>query len=202
MEVERAMADLAEVRDRLATIQRFPGYSGPAAVCSGAFAIIAGFVQQEAAPWPSTQTQLATYVVIWFICLGASLTINYGAIALWFLRANRHGREQSKTVGVTILPALVMGAVLSVALIDHGIYWMLPGVWCTSYAVGLFASRAMVPPGVMSIAAAFAVVGALLLLTNQPTTALAWWVMPCAFGLGQTAIGISIWQEQLREVSE
>ena len=202
MEVERAMADLAEVRDRLATIQRFPGYSGPAAVCSGAFAIIAGFIQHEAAPWPSSASQYATYVAVWLICLGASLTINYGAIAWWFLSANRHGREQSKTVGVTILPSLIMGAVLSVALIDHGIIWMLPGVWCISYAVGLFASRAMVPPGVMSIAALFAVMGALLLLTNQPTIALSWWIMPLAFGVGQAAIGISIWQEQLREVQE
>ena len=35
MEVERALADLAEVRDRLASLQRYRGYAGQAAALSG-----------------------------------------------------------------------------------------------------------------------------------------------------------------------
>ena len=201
MEVERALADLAEVRDRLAAVQRFPGYSAPAAAASGVLAVFAGFIQQEIAPAPAGPAEYRAYVLIWFACLGAALVLNYGAIALWFVHAGRHGREQTKTVGLTILPSLGLGAVLSAALIDHGLFWMLPGVWFASYAVGLFASRALVPAGVMIVAAAFALMGAVLLLSPQPDSVLSWWVMPLGFGAGQIVIGAMVWHAHLREAA-
>jgi hypothetical protein len=87
------------------------------------------------------------------------------------------------------LPAIALGAVLSLALIVHGQIWMLPGVWYASYAIGLYASRAMVPKGAIPLAAAFGIAGAVLLLTPDTTLPLSWWVMPLGFGLGQIFIG-------------
>jgi len=42
MELQRALSDLAEVRDRLAALQRFEGYSGLAAAGSGIAATAVG----------------------------------------------------------------------------------------------------------------------------------------------------------------
>ena len=41
MELERALSDLAEVRDRLVRVQRFEGYSAAAAMASGVGALLA-----------------------------------------------------------------------------------------------------------------------------------------------------------------
>ena len=170
MEFERALADLEEVRDRLAACQQFRGYSGPAAAASGAIAIVAGVVQFAIAPQPVSDADMHAYLTVWFACLAAALALNYGALGIWYAQnAARQERVRTRSAGITLLPAIGLGAVLSAALILHGILWMLPGVWYASYAVGLFASRAMVPKGATQLAGAFGLAGALLLLAPDPT---------------------------------
>lgn len=190
MEVERALADLEEVRDRLATLQRYRGFSGPAAALSGAIAIGAGLVQYALAPYPHSIAEINRYLTIWLLCLALALAINYGAGYLWYVRnAGRQARRQSRTAGLTILPAVVLGAVLSLALILHGQPGLLPGVWYTCYAVGLFAARTMLPSMTLTVSLAFGVAGALLLLSPDTTLPLSWWAMPIGFGVGQAYIG-------------
>lgn len=190
MEVERALADLAEVRDRLAECQQFKGYSGPAAAASGALAILAGFAQLAVVPRPVTAADWRIYLIVWFSCLAVALLLNYGAIGVWYLRTGAaQERVRARSAGVALLPAILLGAVLSLAVIIHGLIWMLPGVWYASYAVGLYASRSLVPKGALPLAAAFGIAGAVLLLTPSPAFALAWWVMPLGFGFGQIYIG-------------
>ena len=189
MEVRQALADLAEVRGRLATIQRFDGYSGTAAIVSGGVAILAGFVQAFVAPQPRDGAGRTTYLAIWLTCLGLALAINYGAIFAWRLRnRGEQAGVQFRTVGMSIVPALAAGGVITVALVERGLDELLPGMWCATYALGLFASRAMVPKSVVYVAVAFGA-GAALLLVGARDNALAWWIMPLAFGGGQIAIG-------------
>ncbi len=190
MEVERALADLAEVRDRLASVQEFRGYSGSAAALSGVVAIVAGIVQWMVAPFPQTPADTQRYLIIWFACLAAALAINYGALLVWYVRnAGLHERRQTRSVGIAILPAVGLGAVLSLAMIAHGMVSLLPGIWYASYGIGLFSSRAMLPRGVTYVASAFGLAGAALILIPDPSWSLSFWVMPAGFGIGQTIIG-------------
>ncbi len=187
MEVRQALADLAEVRGRLATVQRFDGYSGPAAVASGVVAVAAGIVQALLAPEPVTLAARQTYLGIWLSCLGCALAINYGAILVW--RARNRGPQakiQIRTVGMSIVPAIAAGGVITVALVVRGLTDLLPGMWCATYALGLFASRAMVPRDVV-------------LLLAPHIHPLAWWIMPATFGLGQIAIGTIVRLDALGE---
>ena len=189
MQLRQAMADLAEVRGRLATVQRFDGYSGGAAIASGFVAILAGGVQYATVPHPASASDDHTYLALWFGCLAIALVFNYGAILAW--RARRRGRQadaQMRTVGMSILPAIAAGAIITLALVMRGLFDLLPGMWCAVYALGLFSSRAMVPRDVVYVAVAFgALATALFLLPGIDP--LSWWVMPLAFGGGQIAIG-------------
>ena len=190
VEFERALADLEEVRDRLAACQQFKGYSSPAAAASGAIAVAAGLVQLALVPRPSSPADERTYLFVWFTCLAAGLLLNYGALAVWYARsAGRQERIRTRSAGITLLPAVALGAVLSLSLIVHGAIWMLPGVWYACYAIGLYASRAMVPKGAIPVAAAFGIAGSVLLLLPDPMLSLQWWVMPLGFGAGQVFIG-------------
>lgn len=198
MEVRQAIADLAEVRGRLANVQRFDGYSGSAAIASGIVALIAGAVQLAIVPHPNA-AQRALYLAIWLACLGVALALNYGAILAW--RARNRGAQagvQTRTVGLTILPAIVSGGVITLALVLRGVDDLLPGIWCLTYALGIFASRAMVPRDVSWVAAGFGAFGTLLLLVPA-VGPLDWWVMPAAFGLGQIAIGAVVREAAQRE---
>jgi hypothetical protein len=195
-DLERALADIAEVRERLGHVQRFKGYSGFAAALSGCFAVVAGIIQALIVPHVQTTHEGHLYFAIWFACCAAAVLVNYGAIAHWYVNdATARERWHTATVGLAILPALVLGAILSFALLRADLYAFMPGVWCGCYGVGLLASRTMLPRAVVPIAAAF-MVGGMSLLFVPASIALSWWVLPVGFGAGQLAIGLSVMQER------
>ncbi len=195
-ELERALLDIAEVRDRLATMQRFKGYSAVAAVVSGVLAIVAGVVQALDVPVPHGAHEGHVYFAIWFVCAAAAAIVNYGAIAHWFVSdESARDRWQTRTVGISILPALVLGAALSFAALANNAFALLPGIWYACYAVGLFASRTMIPRGVLPIAVALLALGIGLLFV-PPSVALAWWVLPAGFGTAQVAIGYFVFRDR------
>ncbi|MBV8148174.1 MAG: hypothetical protein JO092_03690 [Candidatus Eremiobacteraeota bacterium] len=199
MDYKRALSDLAEVRERLAQVQRFEGYSGPAAVLSGVVAFVAGGVQQQIAPLPSSPPGFHAYVTIWMSCLATAILLNYGAVAVWVLKHRAPG-EQSRfrSAALSIAPSVVLGGALSWALIDHAAYALLPGTWFAFYAIGLFASRSAIPDAALAVSCAFALLGVLFLVTPLSSIALAWWVMPLGFGFGQIAIGYFVWRDRSR----
>ena len=91
--------------------------------------------------------------------------------------------------------------VLTAALLNRHLAGLLPGVWCVCYAMGLIASRAMVPRGVLAVAGLFGAAGTALLFA-QDVSALRWWVMPGTFGLGQLLIGLLVLGDDLRHQHE
>ncbi len=197
MELQRALSDLAEVRDRLAQLQRFEGYSGAAAAGSGAVAVLAALVQQRLAPYPETVESIQTYLAIWLSCLTAALILNYGAAAVWLLRHRAPGeRSRFRTAALSIAPSIVLGGALSLALMDHRAYALLPGTWFAFYAIGLFASRGAIPTATFGITLGFSALALIFLLTPLTAISLAWWVMPLGFGAGQLGIGYLIWRDR------
>jgi hypothetical protein len=195
MDIERALSDLAEVRDRLAAVQRFEGYSGPAAAVSGFAALVAGYAQLRIAPMPLTPGALHAYVLIWTTCLAVALVLNYGTVAAWVMRNHGPGaHSQFRSAARSIAPSVVLGGAITLALVDHSAYALLPGTWFALYALGLFASRGAIPRSTLPITVAFAALAVLFLVTPVAPYALAWWVMPLGFGAGQIAIGYLIWR--------
>lgn len=194
-DLERALADIAEVRERLGHAQRFKGYSGIAAALSGLFALAAGVVQFALVPHPQSVQQGHLYFAIWFVCCAVAVAVNYGAIAHWYVNdATARDRWQTATVGFSMLPALALGAALSAAFLLANSFSYLPGVWYGCYGVGLFASRLMVPRAVAPIAAAFMLIG-MALFFAPGSISLAWWVLPFGFGVGQMLIGAFVLRE-------
>lgn len=198
MDVARAIADLDEVRSRLAAVQRFRGLSGPAALVSGVAALVAGMAQFVVVPAPHTAADGARYVTLWIGCLAFALALNYGAVGVWLVRNwSSRTRDQLRTAGITILPSIVAGGAFTAALLARGEIGLLPGTWSLCYGLGLLASRSMLPRGVALVAAGFAAVGATLLFASG-TNALVWWVMPLTFGAGQVAIGALMARDEAR----
>lgn len=199
MNRQQAAADLAEVRLRLAGVQRFPGFSGVAAAASGVVGIAAGILQGLVAPHPASAAQLHLYLTIWLGTLAVALGLNYGAVGIWLIRNHgRHAVEQSRLAAVAILPSIVFGGTLTLALADADVWRVLPGIWYGAYAVGLLASRTLVPASVLTVAGAFGV-AAIALLLPFSAFALAWWVMPLGFGIGQIAIGVCLARDRAEQ---
>jgi len=196
VDVSRAIADLDEVRSRLASVQRFRGLSGPAALASGLGALGTGLVQLVAIPVPRGSDDAARYVAIWIACLTFALALNYGAVAVWLVRNwSSRTRTELRTAAIAIVPSISAGGAFTAALLVRGEIGLLPGTWGLCYGLGLVSARSMLPRGVIPVAIAFAAIGATLLFAPG-TNALVWWVMPLTFGAGQIAIGLLILRDQ------
>jgi hypothetical protein len=196
VDVTRAIADLDEVRSRLAAVQRFRGLSGPAALASGLGALGTGLVQLAIVPTPHGSDDAGRYVALWIACLAFALALNYGAVAVWLVRNwSSRTRTELRTAAISIVPSISAGGALTAALLVRGEIGLLPGTWGLCYGLGLVSARSMLPRGVVPIAIAFAATGATLLFAPA-TNALAWWVMPLTFGFGQIAIGLLIVRDQ------
>jgi len=201
VDVTRAIADLDEVRSRLASVQRFRGLSGPAALASGVGAFACGLLQLAVAPSPHG-AEAASYVTIWIACLVFALAVNYGAVAVWLAKNwSSRTRTELQTAAVAIVPSVVAGGAFTAALLARGEIGLLPGTWALCYGLGLLAARTMLPRGVGAVAIAFAAIGSALLFAAG-TNALAWWVMPLTFGFGQIAIGLLIARDEARSPRE
>lgn len=202
MDVSRAIADLDEVRSRLASVQRFRGLSGPAALASGLGALGTGAVQLAVVPHPAGAEDASRYVALWIACLAFALAVNYGAVAVWLVRNwSSRTRTELRTAAFAILPSITAGGVLTAALLARGEIGMLPGTWALCYGLGLIAARAMLPRGMIGIALGFAAVGSALLF-SAGANALAWWVMPLTFGFGQIGIATLLLRDEAQRSLE
>ncbi len=201
MDVSRAIADLDEVRSRLASVQRFRGLSGPAALASGLGALGTGAVQLAVVPHPAGAEDASRYVALWIACLAFALAVNYGAVAVWLARNwSSRTRTELRTAAFAILPSITAGGVLTAALLARGEIGMLPGAWALCYGLGLIAARAMLPRGMIAIALGFAAVGSALLFAAG-ANALAWWVMPLTFGAGQIGIATLLLRDEAQHAA-
>jgi len=202
VDVSRAIADLDEVRSRLASVQRFRGLSGPAALASGLGALGTGAVQLAVIPHPAGADDASRYVALWIACLAFALAVNYGAVAVWLARNwSSRTRTELRTAAFAILPSITAGGVLTGALLARGEIGMLPGTWALCYGLGLIAARAMLPRGMIGIALGFAAVGSALLF-SAGANALAWWVMPLTFGFGQIGIATLLLRDEAQRSLE
>jgi len=65
--------------------------------------------------------------------------------------------------------------------------FLLPGLWQILFAMGIFASRRLLPPAIVLIGAFYAAFGLFNLYQSQNADAFAAWRMAVPFGLGQAA---------------
>jgi hypothetical protein len=202
VDVTRAIADLDEVRTRLAAVQRFRGLSGPAALASGLGALGTGAVQLAVVPYPRGAEDASRYVALWIACLAFALAVNYGAVAVWLIKNwSSRTRTELRTAALTIMPSIAAGGAFTAALLGRGEVGLLPGAWALLYGLGLLAARPMLPRGVVFAAVGFTATGAALLFAGG-TNALAWWVMPATFGLGQIGIALLLLRDEASRATD
>lgn len=183
--IHDALGQVDRMRELILERRRFRGYSGTARMIGGGVALAVTLVLTRAEPLHTPALQLAG----WAVVLAAALALNYSALAFWFFQ--RRGSEHPLTdlrPALEVVPALAMGAVLSLALIWHGQYDLLFGVWMCLYGLAHMGYRHSLPGGIIWVGLFYQAAGIVCLLAPG-ISFLNPWPMGLVFFVGETVGG-------------
>jgi hypothetical protein len=185
-ELDKALADLAHIRTRLAAGTLFQGF-GPAAVAATGLLAIAVAKAQTLWPDPLTSSR-EMFLNIWIAAgIAAAGLIGIEMVAR---SRRRHGGLSTAMIVNALeqfLPAGFAGAAVAAVFIAFSPQecWMLPGLWQIFIALGLFAAARSLPRTVLLAAAWYFVAGTAVLILASADKALSPWLMGLPFGAGQ-----------------
>lgn len=190
--VHDALAQVHRLQDLVLEKRMFQGYSGRARILSGLTAVGAAAVLDLG--WiPRTD---AAHLAGWGLALVVAVLLNYGALAWWFLfdpTVRRNPRLIKPAIDA--VPALAIGAILSLALVLAHQYRLLFGVWMSLYGLSQVAYRQSLPSGIYRVGLVYMVCGTACLLipvvsfTNP-------WPMGLTFLFGELAGGYVLLRER------
>lgn len=199
-----ALRQIAEIRERMAGSQVFRGFRSLTVAFSGVLAVLAAVCQPRLVPSPAED--LPRYLALWIGVAGVNVLV--AGIGLWSwsrTAGSRLARERALFAIEQILPALIVGAFLTLSIVRSApeVAWMLPGVWSLVYSLAVFASRRILSPEVLWVAAYYVVCGAACLHLGRGESFLAPWQMGLCFGGGQLfAASILYWTVERRDASQ
>ncbi|MHC4548548.1 MAG: hypothetical protein ACYTEZ_07200 [Planctomycetota bacterium] len=195
MELREALAQITEIRLRMARAEIFRGYrAGPAAL-SGVVAFAAAGLQYALVPDPARQ--IAAYVALWVGAAALSAATAGLAMALYYRReAAPLERQTAWLAAEQFFPSVVAGALLTFTLARFApaSLWLLPGLWQILFSQGLFASRRLMPRAIVVVAIFYLATGLLCLALARGEHAFSPWAMGLPFGVGQLLAGAVLYR--------
>ncbi|MFL5331053.1 MAG: hypothetical protein ACJ8C4_19350 [Gemmataceae bacterium] len=201
MELREALAEIADIRLRMAESELFRGYRSLPIAFSGLLACLAAVLQPIWIDGP--HTQVTQYCILW---MGIATLSVATAGATMMVRDYLGGESQTR--GFTWLalsqlaPPLVVGAILTVIIardLPQAVV-ILPGLWQMLFACGLFASWRLLPRAAFGVALFYLASGIVSLALARTEWALHQLVMGVPFGIGQFyAAAVMYWNLERRD---
>lgn len=193
--IHDAMDQVRRMQELVLAKQRFKGYSGKARIAGGLAVLLAAYVMNL----PRFPADPLLHLAGWVAVLAIGMLLNYGGLALWFLKDPAVGRDwlQLKPAA-DALPALAMGAVFSLAIVLRGRFDLLFGTWMCLYGLVHVAYRQSLPRANYVVGLFYMLCGSYCLL-SPCCSFLNPWPMGLVFGLGEIAGGIVLYRNRREE---
>jgi hypothetical protein len=222
MNVRDALSQIADIRQQVARAQSFRGYRPATTAFSAVVAIATAGLQAILLPEPhakvtATQTlssryetfapgafRIDHYLYLWFVAAMVSLVVV--GVEMW-VRVRRSDSDLQRDLTAAaveqFIPALVAGLLLTIVIVQFAFesVWMLPGLWMILFAMGVFASRRVLPR-FAGVIAGFYLMAGLIVLAMQKEAGLHAWTMGAVFGIGQTAAAGMLWMTERKAVRD
>lgn len=196
--IHDALAQVRTLKELIIERNQFKGYSGRARLLAGLAALggtlVLGSNRVPCDPW--------FHLAGWGVVLAVGVAVNYVALLYWFLfdREVRRNPLMLKPA-MDALPALAVGAVISLALVLKGEFNLLFGAWMCLYGLAQMAYRNSLPAGIYWIGLFYLLAGTACLLWPgisfvEP------WPMGAVFVTGEFAGGAVLLKDQGRQDGE
>jgi hypothetical protein len=190
-DLDKALADILEIRAHIAAGTAFRGYGPMAVAMTGGVALITAIVQSF---WFD---DLTNHTLAFFIGWIGAAIVSIGIIGIE-MRARSH-RHHSGLADAMVhqaieqfLPAGAAGACLALVITRFAPdnLWMLPGIWQILVSLGIFASVRSLPRIVALGGAWYFVAGLVGLVLASANHALSPWLMALPFVIGQFLMAV------------
>lgn len=180
---DRALDNLRFIRDTMERAATFTAISGWGIAAVGVAAMLAAVVVRAR---PTVGWTVGTWVVTAALCI---------ALSLW-MTARKARRSQvsmvsgpAQKLALAFSPAMVVGALLTIALLRIGANDLLPGVWLLLYGTAVVAGGAFSVRIIPVMGLCFMALGAAALFAPPPVGE---WLMVAGFGVAHVVFGIQI----------
>jgi hypothetical protein len=178
----RAMDNLSFIRGVMERAVTFTAVSGWGQIVIGLTAIVAALVaDRQGLPW----ARVATWVAEAGIAAGisvASMTLKSHAANMPILSG------PFRKLILSFSPPMIVGAVLTAALVKHSQYDYLPGTWMLLYGAAVVSAGTYSVRSVPVMGAAFMAVGTVTLFAP-----VAWTTAMMIVAFGALHIGFGVW---------
>jgi hypothetical protein len=183
--IHDALTQVKKLQSLVLEKKNFEGYSGKSRIGGGIVALI-GAIILGCVNIPETNT---VHLIGWGIVLAVSMSLNYVSLITWFFFSPEARGSLDKLIpAVDALPALAVGAFLSLALIMHQQFYLLPGMWMSLYGLVHIPYRNNLPGANYLVGIFYIICGAVFLLFPLPF--INPWPMGVVFFTGETAGGL------------
>lgn len=180
---DRALDNLRFIRDTMERAGTFTAISGWGIAAVGVVAMGAAVVARAR---PTVGWTVGTWVVTAAVCI---------ALSMW-MTARKARRSQvsmvsgpAQKLALAFSPAMVVGALLTVALLRIGANDLLPGVWLLLYGTAVVAGGVFSVRIIPVMGLCFMTLGAAALFAPPP---IGQWLMVGGFGFAHVVFGIQI----------
>jgi hypothetical protein len=186
-ELDKALADIVEIKSRLAQSSEFLGLGPAALAASGVLAFAVAFAQSLWSP----ANQPIPYFTAW---VATAITASALIGAEMLRRADRHhaglADQMIREAVLNFVPAGAIGAGLLAffALYAPDQVWMIPGLWLLLVSLGIFAAARSLPRALGLAGAWYLLSGFAVLLLAARDHTLSPWAMGLPFTVGQLLV--------------
>jgi hypothetical protein len=192
-DLERALAEITEIRSQIARGTEFRGLGAATLAATGALALLAAVAQGLWLAEPARHVE--AYLTLW-IGVAAACVMLIGIETVTRSARVHSGLAQEMILAAVeqFLPVVAAGALLTVVLFQTAaaVLWMLPGLWQIVFSLGIFASRRWLPPATALAGLWYLATGLACLAFASGSQALSPWAMGVPFGIGQTLIAVIV----------
>jgi hypothetical protein len=183
-DLHKALADIGNIRLRLAAGTMFRGFGPSVIAATGVLALATAAIQSMLG---QTGDQIM-FVAVWAaVATFSAVLIGFEMIA----RTRRHhgGLADAMLFSAVehFLPVGAAGVVVCAILLRFAPdeVWLLPGLWQLLIGVGLFVALRFLPRSISIAGAWYFLAGATVLIISSQDRSLSPWAMGIPFGIGQ-----------------
>jgi len=192
MDLSRALADIAEIRQQMAKGAIYRGYRPLPIAVSGAIGLAAAWFESPG---------LGAHDPVGFVLYWSAVAAFAGFVGAseiihnYVVHDDGAARRQTRRVIGQFLPSVMGGAIVTASFVrlSPALVPLLPGLWAICFGLGTFASRPYLPRA-SGIVALFYYVAGVVLLWNARTAALSGWWVGATFGVGQLLASLILWR--------